>query len=550
MDRSDTFFGQLVSQGDLDQLLDDPEVADLAMVTDLGFTGVMTGLVASEHSPANMTLDVTGGTAYDPDGQRTYVPSTQTVNLAVDHASVTTAVVTGGNSKILSLYVKFARALSQPETDGTGTTIYYRRDESFAFYVKQGSEAVSPTPPSLEADGILLCDVTIAHGATTIVDGDISIARRQDLVVLTGTPLGTSGTGGRYGTYLEALQAIVDRYDGHIDASGDVHPASDIDYDGSGTWANADAGDAINATSVEGAIDSIVSKLGATTSSHSGASLVGCAQMAGAYTTISGGTVYQILTALRSAANLEYTISGTWANGDAADRISAQALQGAISAIPSKLGATTASHSGLHLIGGATCGNFTAGTAYSFFSQLAATTSSDDGAKRIGTEAIGNFAGATLRAQLTELTATTSSNDGAKRIGAQASGTLSSGTVRSQLDALLAAINALALKTSKAWGRFSTNGSGAVSVVDHEGINTGSVAVSSTFITIVFSTPFADTNYAPILSSIDSSTNRQYKANVIDASTMRVWVIDPITDATVDPSANLCAFALDVKGRQ
>jgi len=434
--RSNFYLSQLVSEADVDQAFDDLENADRALVADLGFVGVMTGLVASEHSPNNMTIDVTGGTAYDPDGARTVVPSTQTVNLAVDHASVTTAVVTGGNSKVLSLFVKFARALSQPETDGTGTTVYYRRDESFSFYVKQGSEAVSPTPPSLEADGILLCDVTIAHGATTIVDGDISTARRQDLVVLSGTPLGTSGTGGRYGTYLAALQAIVTRYDNHVNAVADQHPASQINYAGGPTWANGDNADKIGVTTVEAAIDAVATKIGATTTSHSGADLVGCAQMVGTYATISGATLFQTLTALRSCANLEYAGGPVWANADNADKIGAQALEGALDAVASKLGATTASHSGLHLIGGATCGNFTAGTAYSFFSQLTAVTSSDDGAKRIGTEAVGNFAGATLRAQLTELTATTSSNDGAKRIGAQANGGLSSGTVRSQLDEL------------------------------------------------------------------------------------------------------------------
>jgi len=401
--RSNFLVSQLVTEADVDQAFDDLENADHAQMVDLGFSGIMSGLVVSEHSPNNMTVDVTGGTSYDADGARTVVPSTQTVNLAVDHASVTTAVVTGGNSKVLSLFVKFARALSQPETDGTGTTVYYRRDESFSFYVKQGSEAVSPTPPSLEADGILLCDVTIAHGATTIVDGDISIARRQDLVVLTGTPLGTSGTGGRYGTYLEALQAIVTRYDNHVNAVADQHPASQINYAGGPTWANADNADKIGVTTVEAAIDAVATKLGATTTSHSGADLVGCAAMAGAYVTISGATLFQTLTALRSCANLEYAGGPVWANADNADKIAAQALEGALDSVATKLGATTASHSGLHLIGGATCGNFTAGTAYSFFSQLTAVTSSDDGAKRIGAQANGGLSSGTVRSQLDEL---------------------------------------------------------------------------------------------------------------------------------------------------
>lgn len=185
--RRDFYFGQLVTDTELDAGFDGIEQAVFNVVADFGLSGVDSGLAVVQHSPSpNLSVDVASGVGYDPLGQRCQVPSTQTVDVSQDFNAVTTAVSTPGNSKILSLFLEFKRALSDTRTDGNNDTISFVHNESFGFRLVQGTEAPSPVAPALDGTRVLLCDMTLAYGASTIVNGNISTARRQDVFVRTG----------------------------------------------------------------------------------------------------------------------------------------------------------------------------------------------------------------------------------------------------------------------------------------------------------------------------------------------------------------------------
>lgn len=401
VDRRDTYFRQLVTDGNVDEWFDLVEADANARTAELGFMGVVTGLAVTEHSPNDLTVDVTGGTCFDADGQRIAVSSTQNVDLSVDSNGSSTAVVASGKTKIVSVFLKFDRALSGVTQDGNSNNVYYNRDESFSFYVKQGAETTgTPTAPALEADGVLLADVTLAYSQTAITDADIdtsTASRRQDMFVLTGTTHTI-----REGTPEEAMQALQTILDAHITGTADLHAASKINYAGSGNWANADAADALVAATVEVTIDSIVSKLGATTTSHSGAHLLGVAAQTGSPGALAASGLWTRLELLRDATNLYCPARSAWLD---LYTNAAAGLYAAVNAIVTDLSAygTTGRGSGADKVGMALNGNFTSVSVSGCFAELVATSSTSDGAKRVGTEAKLGLSGATVRAQLDEM---------------------------------------------------------------------------------------------------------------------------------------------------
>ncbi len=104
-------------------------------------------------------------------------------------------------------------------------------------------------------------------------------------------------------------------------------------------------------------------------------------------------------------------------------------------------------------------------------------------------------------------------------------------------------------RETRPWAKITTNGLGGVTVDDHEGIDTGAVTVTSTYVQVTFLTAFANTNYSPVVSSLDG-TPLVYSVNAstMTTTTIRVHIVDAINDATVDPSGFPCKFALHVKG--
>lgn len=245
--RRDFYFRQKVTEAELDSAFAEMESADRAITSDLGLIGVAVGLAVSQQVSPNLTVLVSGpGVVYDQVGQRVAIPSSQTVNCAVDEDALNTAVVTPGNSRILSLFIEFDRTLSDPRVDGNSATVYFVRAESFQFNVAAGAEGVSPTAPVLRADQILLADITLDHGQTQILNADISTTRREWMFKT------TSGTAVAVGTVEEAIQVLataigtdVSALAAHLADAVDAHDASAISFSPTGLVAATDVQSAI-----------------------------------------------------------------------------------------------------------------------------------------------------------------------------------------------------------------------------------------------------------------------------------------------------------------
>lgn len=272
MNRFDFYLAQLVSESEIDGAFDAAEQADWDMMADFGLVGVAQGLVATQHAPTpDLTIDITAGTAYDSNGQRIEIGSAQTLNLAVDSDSNSTAVGVGGNSKVLSVFLFAQRTLSDPRVDGNSNTVQFSRAESFEFKVVQGSEATTgaETPPSLEVDKVLLCDVTIDFGQTQIFDADINANavggnRRQDAFVVSAGSLEV-----RSGTPEGAVGGVLTELNNHITDVANAHGDTAID-----AGAKSGTATSLTAGTVSSQIQEIIDELPgfATTNNWTGAS--------------------------------------------------------------------------------------------------------------------------------------------------------------------------------------------------------------------------------------------------------------------------------------
>lgn len=275
MDLFNWFFRQPVTEGEMDDAFDKAQEADLNMMSDQGLVGVMLGGDVAEHFPTpDLTVDIAAPVAaYDQEGQRIFVPGTagvENIDVSVDSNLVSTSVVTPGNEKIVSVFVQFARVLSNTRSDGNGNPVAFEVDEGAEFIVVQGAESAPPaTPPSLLADALLLGDITRTNGQTQIFDADIDLSRKQETFRLT-----TADFEIFTGTQEEALQQMLQELQNHVDQVGVAHSADSIDYDPNALpipagWSAVDA-----STNVQDAIDGLVDDLTQATG-VTGADLIG-----------------------------------------------------------------------------------------------------------------------------------------------------------------------------------------------------------------------------------------------------------------------------------
>jgi len=184
MDRKDFYYRQKVTEGELDEAFDAAENADHNLMVDQSLVGLLSGNVTEKSTTPDISVDVSATVGYDQEGQRINIPSSENVDVSEDYTSTSTSVAGSGNEKIVSLFVEFERSLSDPRVDGNSQTVFFDRDESYAYFVKQGAESSPPaTPPALEADKLLLADITRSYGQTQIFDADINaISRRQNMI--------------------------------------------------------------------------------------------------------------------------------------------------------------------------------------------------------------------------------------------------------------------------------------------------------------------------------------------------------------------------------
>lgn len=301
MDRRDFYFKQAVAEDELDGAFDAVENALFNMPLDWGVQGIFSGLAASQIAPTpNLTIDVSDGVAMDQAGERMApAGNPNVVNCAQDSQTIPTTVTGVGNERYVSVFLKFARALSDPRTDGNNVTVYFKRNESFEFVVVQGAEASvgTATKPAKDPTMLLVCDVHLIHGQTQIQNSDITTTRRDDAFVIADTPLSI-----RAGTISGAITAMLSNLNGHILGSMGEHPATAITTSATGAWADAST---VASGTVQSSINGIVSAL---------AAAAGTAKIGGA---AHAGTRYSLAAASADAqhASLQAEIDSILTNG-------------------------------------------------------------------------------------------------------------------------------------------------------------------------------------------------------------------------------------------
>ncbi|ADO70293.1 hypothetical protein [Stigmatella aurantiaca] len=355
--RLDFFFRQKVTEAELDLAFAQLEQADRNLASDLGIHGVISGAVPAPHSPVpNLSVDLTApARAYDNLGQRIFFGTGQTVDCAVDMSGIPTDVSTASNERWVGIFLRFTRLLSEPRTDGNSQQVYFRRDESFEWVVRQAPEGPAglAPKPALQPDELLLCDVRRRPGQTQILATDLDTSRRQAFIFARGTSVAVeSGTWEVLNPSAETVQATLDEVDaelaGHFSGAAQRHEAGAVDYVPHGF---------VGATTVQSAVDEVVDKLSSATAGTPGASRVGADAVPGTPNLLPAGTVDAQLSSLLGFVN---THQGAATGAHHASAISASphgyvsgtSVQAQLQEVVTRLGETTAGSPGASRIGG------------------------------------------------------------------------------------------------------------------------------------------------------------------------------------------------------
>lgn len=257
-DRHDYYFGEVVTESELDEGFDFQEQADWDQNKDAGLTGLVypsydvaaswptlpVSWTVRENSPADFKVIVDTGYGYNKDGKRLAVdpPTSVVKDCSVDYLGASNAVA-AGKSRWISIFLKFDRILSDIRTDDDGLTIYFLQTESYELEVRQGPEEAYPatTKPVLDSSAILICDILIDDTIPPINNADIFTTRTEALVNLDISSILTGG-GTLFARNLEealaALAAEVEtvltpigttylRRDGGNTITGNIEPDTD-----------------------------------------------------------------------------------------------------------------------------------------------------------------------------------------------------------------------------------------------------------------------------------------------------------------------------------
>lgn len=224
--RLEYFFRQRVSEAELNLGFEQLERADRNLAADVGIRGIIAGAVPVAHDPvADLTIDLTApGRAYDALGQRVFFGAGQRFDCSVDYQGIPTEVLQAGQERWLGVFLRFARLLSDPRTDGNSQELFFRHDESFELVVRQGAAAPAGTAHkvALEPDELLVCDVRRVFGQDQILAEHIDTARRQAFVFAAAEHVGVeAGTWTRLEPARETVQAALDATDAEFAALAD-----------------------------------------------------------------------------------------------------------------------------------------------------------------------------------------------------------------------------------------------------------------------------------------------------------------------------------------
>ncbi len=178
MDKRNWFFLQGVLEGELDGAADDIEKALDSLTADPKTFGFIYGWHPTDTTPATTAILFTKGIAYDKNGRflRTTGDTARDIVTATDESN--TDVVTGGNERWVSVFMRLGRVVSDPRTDGNGNPVDFVQDVGLndddtvagegELFVTVGVEAAagSAVKPALDPNAVLLGDYLRAEGTT------------------------------------------------------------------------------------------------------------------------------------------------------------------------------------------------------------------------------------------------------------------------------------------------------------------------------------------------------------------------------------------------
>jgi len=402
--RFNSFYKQVVTEAELDAMLDGLEAADWALGEDWALTGIISGGAVTAETPSSLNIAIGGPfLAYTPEGKRLYVSAVATTKDCSTDVNGASTLPTLNLERYLLLVAAFDRALSNQRTDGNGDPIWYQRDESVTFEIIQGSEAavgaaVPPTVPSARTV-LKIIKLTNVAGVIEISGSDlfdeVSTTRRDDWLYYNYSL--HFGVDKQYGTPSEALQFLF----GYLDTltATQVAKANPPDWTGGAAWKIA------HGSTADDMLDSLVNNL-ASQATGGGAHLLGIYDCAAWHDTTANAAgslftrVNGIITDLVNAAGSDRIGAAAYAPGGAysisAGSVQDQ-LQGLLTSINSHVATGGGDHAasvitytpGVNWYGGGTTGDIAATDVQAAISEIvtdlvATASSTNSGTARIG----------------------------------------------------------------------------------------------------------------------------------------------------------------------
>ncbi|MCP4573331.1 MAG: hypothetical protein GY838_13330 [bacterium] len=228
MDRRKYFDKQLVEPADLNAAVTNTYNAIGNLMSDIGIFGIISGGVVSEQGVPSMSVDMTGAfIGYDQDGERIYRSTADVIDCSVDYLANATVPTVPGEGRWISIHGRFTYTLQDSKVID-GNTEYLTWKESYEWRVVSGTAAATPThtKPAKPADAILICDIELITGQVSILNANISTARRDDFVLAAATGISVSaGAWTKLDSAVLNVQTALDSADTELlsrDGSGDL----------------------------------------------------------------------------------------------------------------------------------------------------------------------------------------------------------------------------------------------------------------------------------------------------------------------------------------
>lgn len=296
MNSFDFYFKQIVTQSVMDWAFAEVESADRSQNADSLSVGVMEGFEVTENNVgADMSVDVLQGVGYSIGGSRinNETPLTN-INCLSDEYGVATPVQGGTNEKWLSVFARYDRRLEDPAIDGNNLQVYTRQYEDVEIVIRQGAEATAgaASRPPLMSGALLLCDIQLSFGQTSIQNTHLDFTRRQDWFRYEGSSIGSFVFGNPH----DAVEEIFNILDGWASTG------SPFSFSSSWGFGYAVEGPTPPVSSIGEALNAIPYDLGRT-SGRTGGSLIGVANVSGTYLSWTAASLNSALSSLAGALN-------------------------------------------------------------------------------------------------------------------------------------------------------------------------------------------------------------------------------------------------------